>query len=761
MKILLRISLYVCFVIAFISCTKEEINIVTSGNSSARILFGTERLISSLSAAGYRVEKSDKTYFPERGISIVVGEFKDTLLHEAFKGRKINTRMLPGKEGFVIVRNKNIIHVAGTDPSGTLYGCLELADIIKKQGRIPVNIDLADQPEMVMRGTCVGLQKTTYLPGKSVYEYPYTPENFPWFYDRQLWIKYLDMLVDNRFNSLYLWNGHPFASLVRLEDYPYAVEVDEETFKKNEEVFRFLTEEADRRGIFVIQMFYNIIVSKPFAERHGLKTQDRNRPIIPVIADYTRKSIAAFVEKYPNVGLLVTLGEAMNTDEDDVKWFTETIIPGVKDGLEALGRKDEPPIILRGHDTKAQLVMEAALPVYKNLYTTHKYNGESLTTYEPRGTWAQIHRNLSILGSVHIANVHILANLEPFRYGSPDFIMKSVKAMHNILGANGLHLYPQSSYWDWPYSADKTSPRLLQIERDWIWYRAWGRYAWNSNRDIDNEVNYWTNILNEYYGCKKCGTDILSAYEQAGEIAPKLLRRFGISDGNRQTLTLGMLMSQLVNPYKWHVYSSFYESNGPEGEIIIDYVRKQWNKESHTGETPPQIIKEVVQHGQKAVEAIERAAPHVKNNKDEFARLKNDMYCYRALANFYAEKVNAAMLVSRYKYSNDFNDLEKAVSFLEKSIIYYKKLVELTENSYLYANSMQTGQRKIPVGGNDGKNKTWTELLPYYLEELENFKRNIQRLKLSVNTTSDHKIKLPDTDFEGSEKDGNIDWLFY
>lgn len=40
------------------------------------------------------------------------------------------------------------------------------------------------------------------------------------------------MLVENRMNSLYLWNGHPFASLVKLEEYPFAVEVDEETFKK-------------------------------------------------------------------------------------------------------------------------------------------------------------------------------------------------------------------------------------------------------------------------------------------------------------------------------------------------------------------------------------------------------------------------------------------------------------------------------------------------------------------------------------------------
>src|SRR5688572_32995717 len=91
--------------------------------------------------------------------------------------------------------------------------------------------------------------------------------------------------------------------------------------KKNEEMYRFLTTEADKRGIWVIQMFYNIIVSKPFAEKHKIKTQDRERPIIPLISDYTRKSIAAFVEKYPNVGLMVCLGEAMGGTEDDVEWF--------------------------------------------------------------------------------------------------------------------------------------------------------------------------------------------------------------------------------------------------------------------------------------------------------------------------------------------------------------------------------------------------------------------------------------------------------
>jgi hypothetical protein len=494
-------------------------------------------------------------------------------------------------------------------------------------------------------------------------------------------------------------------------------------------------------------MFYNIIVSKPFADHYNIETQDRSRPIIPVIADYTRKSIAAFIKKYPNVGLMVCLGEAINTIEDDIEWFTGTIIPGVKDGLSDLGITDEPPIILRGHDTDARRVMEAALPIYHNLYTTHKYNGESLTTYQPRGSWAEIHQGLSSLGSIHISNVHIMANLEPFRYGSPDFIQKSVRAMHDIQGANGLHLYPQSSYWDWPYTADNTSPRLLQIDRDWIWYKAWGRYSWNCRRDRSDEIEFWTDRINDHYNCGKRAVNILTAYEETGEIAPKLLRRFGISDGNRQTLMLGMFMSQLVNPYKWNVYRNFYNSNGPEGEILIEYAEKEWKKEQHTGETPPQIIAEVVEHGKRAREAIDKAAPYVKSNQEEFFRLKNDVFCYEAFAHFFEEKVNAALLVLRYKYSGDAADLEQALPHLEKSVEYYSQLVELTKDSYLYANSMQTRQRRIPVTGEDGKNKTWAELLPLYQEELDKFRVNLDRLKSSGDTMPDpHRVSLMPAD---------------
>ena len=724
----------------------QRINVVTGKQASPREQYAAEYLQKKLTAAGYQVVVTNdgKRQKADFRISFMLKSPNQLLKVKSTPAATTVKESQTWREQFALQpqRDKEIVILAH-DGAGLIYGAVEYAEQVKQSGKLRVE-PMESAPGMVMRGTCIGLQKTEYLPGHGVYEYPYTPENFPWFYDKQQWVEYLDMMVENRFNSLYLWNGHPFASLVKLKDYPFALEVDEETFKKNEEMFSFLTQEADRRGIWVIQMFYNIILSKPFADHYGLKTQDRHRPITPLIADYTRKSIAAFIEKYPHVGLLVCLGEAMATIDDDVKWMKETIIPGIKDGLMATGRiagdgsplgadAALPPVVLRSHDTDGPLVLRESLPLYPNIYTMSKYTGESLTTYEPGGPWGETHRQLAEAAPVHIDNVHILANLEPWRWSSPSFTQKTVQAMHRVHHSKGLHLYPQASYWDWPYTADKlpNGARQKQLERDWMWYRAWGRYAWNDQRGADQ--TYWKQQLADYYGIDTLSAGhILAAYDESGEIAPKLLRRFGITEGNRQTLLLGMKAAQLVNPYKYTIYPGFYESCGPQGEKLIEYVEREWKHEPHVGELPLDIVDQCVEHGQRAVEAMKKITAQPTRHADELQRLRNDMECYRLFAESFRQKVLAAQQVLNYKWSKDIKYLDASLPYLEKSQQTWQQLARLTDDTYLYANSMQTAQRRIPVGGDGGKMKTWRELASVYQDELDALKANIEKMKHPV-----------------------------
>ena len=202
---------------------KKSVTIVIPASANSRVKFGAERLSKALQTSGFVTSILAQEKLPATKSLIVIGEKDDKLIQKAAGDFHLNVATNSGKEGFSIVSNAKNVIVAGTDASGALYGCLDLAERIKKEGKLPQSLNLIDKPEMVLRGTCIGLQKPYYLPGRTVYEYPYTPETFPWLYDKQLWIRYLDMMVENRYNSLYLCNGHPFSSFVSLKDYKYSV----------------------------------------------------------------------------------------------------------------------------------------------------------------------------------------------------------------------------------------------------------------------------------------------------------------------------------------------------------------------------------------------------------------------------------------------------------------------------------------------------------------------------------------------------------
>lgn len=709
------------------------LSIEIRGQTSPRLTYASQRLLKQLSPFG-----------------------SARIILSSAKLNKIEGNRTP--EGFYLYRDaEGTYHIEGYGDSGVLYGALELIDRVKGIGQWPKTLDVAEAPDFRLRGPCIGMQLTSILPGRNTYEYPYTPENFPFFYDKQQWIEFLDFLADNRMNTLYLWNGHPFASLVKLEDYPYALEVPEEVYQRNVEMYRLLTEEADKRGIWVIQMFYNIFVSKPFAEYHKIETQ--HAAPNELVADYNRKSITKFIEMYPNVGLLVCLGEALKGQENQEAWMNETIIPAVKQAMASLGMTEEPPIVVRAHSvSNVKQMVESALKQYTNLYTMAKYNGESLTTYEPRGQWQQVHLDMSRLGSAHVVNVHLLSNLEPFRYGAQDFIRRCVLACRDRLGAAGVHLYPLA-YWDWPNAPDKVNPYLIQYKRDWIWFEAWGRYLWEADRDPQQEHQYWIGRLTQMYGSARAAEQILKAYNESGYCAPMLLRRFGITEGNRQTFSLGMFLDQLVNPVPYGPISGLWEWHAPPGERLEEYAKKEWAGQPHSGETPVTVIEEAVRHAQSAVQAIEEAAAWVASNPEEFNRLRNDIHCIDLLTKSYAQKVRAAILVLDYSYSRNPESMHKAQIYLEQSLEYYRALTERTSRTYRYANTLQTGHRRIPIRGMKDDAPYyyhWEHMLPLYEKELEDFKFRAAHLEENADKRSQPGPKLKSVPFELLSSDCEI-----
>lgn len=726
----------------------EQITIIKNETCSVRIELGIQRITEALQHAGYAVaeEKMPENFEDYRNIpgkKLYAGVRKQDRFLQWLEENEIlvfHTKE-PEEEGFYIEScPARLTVISGGSETGALYGCMELKERVERMGEMPAEITFGDAPVFKLRGPAVGLQKTKVEAPRLTYEYPITPGRFPWFYDREMWTKFMDMLLDMRCNVLYIWSGHPFSSLVKVPDYPEALEVTEEEFQQNRELFGWLTKECDRRGIWVVLKFYNIHIPLPFARAHGLELLQSN--ISPLVADYTRQSIREFIKSFPHIGLMVCLGEALRGTQNKTDWFIDTIIPGVKDGVREAGLAEEPPIILRGHDCDPIGAMEEAKKRYTNLYTMWKYNGESLTTYYPKGNWQKIHQSLSGLGTTHIMNIHILADLEPFQFNAPLYIQKCVQAGQNRYGCNGLHLYPLF-YWDWPYTPDKVSPRLLQMDRDHIWFAAWFRYAWNPDREENTEREYWENVFARHYGISRESAEkLLAAQENAAQCAPKLLGRVGITEGNRQTLSLGMSMSQFTNVTRFRPNRELWESVARKGEQPDDYMKKEVNREPHLGETPYDCVEEVSAHAKKALALCEAVIKAEGEDREELNRLYTDAQAVYSMTISYCRKIEAAMEILRYKYTmdekcrGDITFLEKAEQKMAESLKEYKKLAALTQETYLYANSMQTPQRKIPFPNGETYGH-WTACLPEYRKELEHFRAHLAELQQGILPT-DH-----------------------
>jgi hypothetical protein len=687
----------------------------------------------------------------------------------------------PGaKEAFVLKRLGNTIVVEGSDPSGVLYGTEELIDRIHASGTLPKELDFEDHPQLHIRGAVIGLQKPEINYEGAEYDYPYTPKDFPWFYDKAEWTQYLDQLAEQRTNALFLWNGHPFTSLLKLPKYPEAQELPTAQLEQNIAMFRWITAEADKRGIWILQGFYNIHLSHAFARAHNVPYH-LSAPT-PLSSEYTRYCLSEFIREYPNVGIFMTLGEAMGPHYG-AEWLSKTIIPGVLDGLaeeeKAVGHPvPQPPIVVRAHATDIDAAMAAARPLYTNIDTMWKWNGESLTWTNIRGSVRQKFQSMVSESNDTIVNIHLLSNLEPFRWGDPTFVRETENNFVR-LGIHGVHVYPLR-YWDWPYSADKTEPLLIQTDRDWIWFATWARYAWNAERDPALEQTYWSEQFARRFAVPggvnaeghsanviglesiqtmaaekskptaeqmQTGAHLLAAYELSGQCAPEVIRRLGITEGNREVLSLGMTMPQLIDAARFNPAETLWTADAPDGERLDEWVANEVHGVKHHGEDPLSVAADAAQKSSDAVKEAEAAAPAITADANpEYERIVNDMRSIQYLMAYYNAKVQAAALVMRYGYDHDMSHLVQARPLLAQSVDEFAKLTKLTDETYRNAAGMQTSQRQIPVRGGPQTNH-WRDLLPVYQKELATFDKRLAALRSGSEISEAKAHQLPEIGF--------------
>lgn len=648
--------------------------------ATPRERYGVSQLVAALDAPGVRA--------PARG-TVVVGVRSSAL----FAGYSGLVEFAAGdSEAFQLRRAGNDWLVVGSDPSGVLYGCLELAGRVSAAQALPEQIEVTDQPAFRIRGTNLFWMK------QGDYNFPVIPKEFPWFFDRALMTRYLDELARNRYNTIYFWNGHPFPYFLKLAKFPEARMLSDADLERNIEYLKWFTEEADKRGLWTVFHFYNIHVSPNFAKAHFNEgVREENPASTPLLAAYMRYCVSEFVNSYPSVGLMLTAGEALHVKAEE--YVRDVIIAGIKD----TGKK--PPLIVRQWWIDPYRYRDIIRPSYDNLFTMMKHNTEMIVSPHPdprHATWLSY-------GQSHIVNLHELGDVKPFRWGSPVWIQQ-MAGIWKTMGISGFHLYPMTS-WMWPDSLDETEPRLSVIDRDRIWIEAFGRYGWQPERPAAEEETYWKQQLSGKFGHADAGKAIYDYYVKTGPILPGIQNLVNIYNMNYHPTAVSQeaSLNGILHADRWEGVGDYLAR--PLDEFTLQRYEQRYGKLSREARSqPPLSVKQYLSPHAETVEPLALAdlfvamaeeslagleAAQAKAGRDpgEYARFLNDNRCILRFARFYRAKIEAAIEKGKFDSSDDPAHYQRMLAKLDESLQEYRVLTKLATAAYRQATDLGTWYR--------------------------------------------------------------------
>ena len=133
-------------------------------------------------------------------------DLKDKIYQNAFKQRDIILTVDSvnfKKEAYQLTIESKKITIKGGDYAGVIYGALGLAEDIRNSIDPNQLTNRSESPNYTFRAIKYDLPWDSYRHSEALDLHTETCK------DLKYWQKYLDMMVENRFNVLTLWNLHP------------------------------------------------------------------------------------------------------------------------------------------------------------------------------------------------------------------------------------------------------------------------------------------------------------------------------------------------------------------------------------------------------------------------------------------------------------------------------------------------------------------------------------------------------------------------
>ncbi len=649
-----------------------------------------------------RIEESLATHDPDKSPEI---SFRLDSLH------------LPS-EAYQIKVGDKAIEIRGGDAKGLMYGGLEVAEQLTLNGKVE---ETKGEPYLQNRGIKFNIPLDARTPS-----YDDTGDaaqkNYVHMWDWDFWEEFLDEMAIHRYNTLSLWNPHPFPSMVKLPNFPEVALNDimlttlKPIGKENEwaepqmvssnvvenlkVVKRMTIEEkiafwqkvmnhAADRGIDIYFITWNLCANgaakpvppfyrtykQPLWEeepgKHGITNQMNN----PINVDYYRESVKTFLLTYPQVkGIGVTAGEHMLDEAGGYtreQWIWEAYGKGMMDA-----QKEDPnreiKFIHRVWNTDMDKIMAYWKEYPGPFEASFKYAKARLYS-SPYLHFADSH--IESMKKYGLKSWWNLRNDDIFvhRWGDPEYVRAFIGHFQREHTAG---YYMGSDGYVWGKEFISKNPELsgqLEIKKHWYNFMLWGRLGYDNKLD---EPFFIKKIDAHFPGIDS--KQLYTTWQAASKIIPQV-NVFHWRDWDYMWSVEGCIDERM----HFHDILQFVRNPTYSEDSILNPVA--FAKASQAGKeisqmTPLQVVAKLDAYAQSSLEGVEKLRS--EDHGPELQALLDDISGMAYLGQYYARKIEAAVELAFFSESKQKNRKDAAILQLKKAEEFWDQYRSISEKNY-------------------------------------------------------------------------------
>jgi hypothetical protein len=608
----------------------------------------------------------------------------------------INSKNL-GAEAYQILANGKNITITGGDHRGLIYGSLSLAEEVRNGGRLEAVKPRKEQPRYSLRAIKFDLPWDTYRHSDALDLHYETCK------DLDYWKAFMDMMVENRLNSLTLWNLHPYTFMIRPKNFPEASPLSDAELQEWKALFSGIFRMAKERALDTYIIPFNIFVSPEFSKAHNVAMDNLHHDFFvkgdtsELVKRYTRECVAQMLQEYPEItGMGLTLGEGMAgmTPQEREEWMNQTIIEGMRMSGRKLKLIHRIPFSsttgsLSTTTIETEILTRKEIEAQGNLsflqppiYADLKYN------------WSHAHSTPTLV-KVHggklydtyfkpepkTYKINWTARNEDFfclRWGVPDFVRSHIATnSQSYVGGYmiGSETYiPAKDYFTKPGIATNWK---YAFERQWLFYQLWGRLLYNPQTP---DANFQASFIHRY---GKEGTNLLQASALAGKTPLRLGSLFDFT----MDLTLYtegfMALDDKVKRVEYISVDRLIHQpvTDPNYVSVVNYVQalSEGKTFAATAVTPP-ILAGMLEWD--CNEALRLVSTINTTGNPALPFEVADIKTWANMGLHFAEKIKGAVALHTYRTKGGADNKRMAVQHLEKALQYWDEVVRITRPIY-------------------------------------------------------------------------------